>query len=97
MKPSEDRGSDSALKESRSRLDRSVIAVRSGRDRGVPSRVFCAVRLESDAPGIFRNEGNIRLHVAVRSRSRGLDVDEDKPSSCRHEAIGDPSDRRHLS
>ena len=29
MMPSEDRGSDSALKESRSRLDRSAIAVRS--------------------------------------------------------------------
>ena len=35
--------------------------------------------------------------MAVRSRSRGLNVDEDKLSSCRHVAIGEPSDRRHLN
>ena len=90
MKPSEDSGSDSALKESRSRFE-------SDRDRGVPPRVFCAVRLGSDAPGIFQKEEKIRLHVAIRSRSRGVNVDEDKLSSCCHVAIGEPSDRRHLN
>ena len=35
--------------------------------------------------------------MAVRSRSRGLNVDEDKLSSCRHVAIGEPSDCRHLN
>ena len=97
MKPSEDRGGDSALKESRSRLDRAAIAVRSDRDCGVLPRVFYAVRLESDAPGVFRKEKKIRLHVAVRSRSRGLNVDEDNLSSCRHVAISEPSDHRHLN
>ena len=97
MKPSADRRGDSALKESRSRLDRVTITVRSDRDRGVLPRVFCAVRLEFDAPGIFRKEKKIGLHVAVRSRSRGLNVDEGKLSSCRHVAIGEPSDRHHLN
>ena len=53
MKPSEDRGGSSTLKESRSRLNRAAITVRSDRDRGVLPRVFYAVRLESDVPGIF--------------------------------------------
>ena len=97
MKHYEDRGGDSALKESRSRLDRAAIAIRSDRNRGVLPRDFCAVRLESDAPGIFRKEKKIGLHVAIRSRSRGLNVDENKLSSCRHVAIGEPSDRRHLN
>ena len=44
-----------------------------------------------------QRERKMGLHVAVRSRSRGLDVDEDKLSSCRHVAIGEPSDRHHLN
>ena len=35
--------------------------------------------------------------MVVRSQSCGLNVDEDELSSCRHVAIGEPSDRRHLS
>ena len=79
------------------RCDRGAIAVRSHRDRGVLPEAFCAVRLESDAPDIFQKEAKIQLLVAVGSRSRSLNADEDKPSSCRHVAICEPSDRRHLS
>ena len=45
----------------------------------------------------LREEKKIGLHMAVRSRSRGLRVDEDKHSSCRHVVSGKPFDRRHLS
>ena len=90
-------GSDSTLKEQRSRLDRAAIAVRSGRDRGVLPHVFSAVRFESDAPDLLRKEKKIGRRVAVRSRSCGLNFDGDGLSSCRHVAIGEPSDRRHLN
>ena len=90
-------GSDSTLKEQRSRLDHAAIAVRSGRDRGVPPPVFSAVRFESDAPDLLRKEKKIGRRVAVRSRSCGLTFDGDGLSSCRHVAIGEPSDRRHLN
>ena len=90
-------GNDSTLKEQRSRLDRAAIAVRSGRDRGVLPQVFSAVRLESDAPDLLRKEKKIGCLVAVRSRSCSLNIDEDGLSSCRHMAIGEPSDRRHLN
>ena len=68
---SEDRGIDSTLKYPRSRLNRAAIAVRSDRDCGVLPRVFYAVGLESDAPGIFTKGRGSRFTVAVGSRSRG--------------------------
>ena len=74
-----------------------MIAVRSRRDRGVLPQFIYAVRLESDAPDLLRKEKNIGRRVAVRSRSCGLIFDEDGLSSCRHVAIGEPSDRRHLN
>ena len=65
----------------RSRCDRGAIAVRSHRDRDVLPGALCAVRLESDAPDVFqKKQAKIQLLVAVGSRSRGLKVDEDKPS-----------------
>ena len=45
--PSDDRGGDSAMKESWSRLDRTAIVVRSRHDRGLLPRVFPAVRWRS--------------------------------------------------
>ena len=92
-----DHGLDSALKEPRSRLDLTAIAVRSHHDRRFLPRIFAAVRWKSDAPCVFMKRRRLGLTVAVRSRSRGLHVDEDKRSSCRHVASGTPFDRRHLS
>ena len=48
--PSKARGDDSALQESRSRLDRAAIAVRSDRDCGVLPLIAFVVGLESNAP-----------------------------------------------
>ena len=80
--PFEDRGSGSALKESRSRLDRSAIAVRSGRDRGVPPRIFCAVRSWLTAGWtilIIRCRAPLlRCRSAVRSLS--LSINLQRPS-----------------
>ena len=70
--PSENRGDDSALKESQSRLDRAAIAVRSDRDRGVLPRVFYAVRLESDAPALFRKERKESAFMWPLDRDRAV-------------------------
>ena len=85
---------DSALKEPRSRLNRTTIAVRLRHDRGYLPRVFSAVRWRSDAPCVAVKRRKSGFIVAVRSRSCGLHVDEDKCSSCRHVASGKPFDRR---
>ena len=94
---SDDRGVDSASNAPRLRLDRAAIAVRSDRDRGVLPHVFSAVRYESDVPDLLRKEKKIGRRVAIRSRSCGLNFDGDGLSSCRHVAIGEPSDRSHLN
>ena len=91
------RGSDSIMKEQRSRLDRAAIAVRSGRDRGVLPHVFSAVRFESDAPDLLQKEKKIGRCVAVRPRSCSLNFDADGLSSGCHVARGKSSDPRHLS
>ena len=81
--------------------DRSSIAPRSRFDRTAIVVFFHESPTPSDWNPMLqkssRRERKIGLHVTVRSRSRGLDVDGDKLSSCRHVAIGEPSDRRHLN
>ena len=81
--------------------DRGLIAPRSRFDRIVIVVFFYESPTSSDWNSMLqrssRRERKIGLYVAVRSRSRGLDVDEDKLSSYRHVAIGEPSDRRHLT
>ena len=71
----------------------ATIVARSHHDRGsiAPRLWISCTSLPRRRMEIWRSmrlyeEKKIELHVAVRSRSRGLDVDEDKLSSCRHVA-----------
>ena len=62
---SDGRGIDSTRQDPRSRLDRTAIAVRSDRDRGVLPRVAYAVGLESDAPDSCEERENPIFIIAV--------------------------------
>ena len=75
--PIDDRGFDSTRKDPRSRLDRATIVV-FFHESPTPSDWNPMLQRSS------RRERKIGLHVAIRSRSHGLDVDEDKLSSCFH-------------
>ena len=91
------RSSDRGSIAPRSRFDRTAIAVRLDRDRGVLPRVVSAVRFQSDAPDLLRKEKKLGRRVAIRSRSCGLNVDADGLSSGCHVARGKSSDPRHLN
>ena len=65
------RGINSTREVPRSRLDRTAIAVRLDRDRGVLPRVAYSVGLESDAPDSREERETPLFAVAVGSRSIG--------------------------
>ena len=88
---------DSTQQELRSRLDRTAIAVRSDRDRGVLPRILRAVRY--DDCYLMKIRRARAFHAtsteAVRSRSHDLPLMTIRRSSRRHLASGKPFD--HLT